>query len=197
MWNSRSKLGGKALGLNASSSMPDLAHHNKINLPTPCHFHLQRYFLLVKTHSFLSISRSLPAWMACREPWAGELGAPAASEPHIDVSRLQLCGSPRKPPRFPSAHGKRDHTLIFPEQSLPFCSRGWWAEDWIPSWEDKQGTSSPRHPELCLHNERTPLCAPFGSSSPLGMLLPEELHWQSCLALVQRAVHTSAPPRPH
>lgn len=124
MWNSCSKLGGKALGLNASSSMPDLAHHNKINLPTPCHFHLQRYFLLVKTHSFLSISRSLPAWMACREPWAGELGAPAASEPHIDVSRLQLCGSPRKPPRFPSAHGKRDHTLIFPEQSPPVLLSG-------------------------------------------------------------------------
>lgn len=46
--NKMSEFGEKALDLNASSSMPDLAHQNKINLPTPCHFHLKCYFLLVK-----------------------------------------------------------------------------------------------------------------------------------------------------
>jgi len=54
--NKMPKFREKALGLNASSSMPDLAHQNKINLPTPCHFHLKRYFLLVK----LRIRKRLP-----------------------------------------------------------------------------------------------------------------------------------------
>lgn len=63
-----SKFGEKALDLNASSAMPDLAHQNKINLPTPCHFHLKHYFLLVKPlihkHPLLT-SHRIVYWKDC------------------------------------------------------------------------------------------------------------------------------------
>lgn len=66
--NKMSKSGEKALDLNASSSMPDLAHQNKINLPTPCHFHLKCYFLLVKPlipKQLLLISHWIVYWKDC------------------------------------------------------------------------------------------------------------------------------------
>lgn len=91
--------------------MPDLAHQNKTNLPTPCHFHLKHYFLLVKLllcKQLLPTSQRLIYFIligrtatlsgrarCCSSPWARKpRSAPARSL----RPRRSACRPPLLPP---------------------------------------------------------------------------------------------------
>lgn len=117
--NKMSKFGEKALDLNASSSMPDLPHQNKINLLTPCHFHLKPYFLLVKPllrkHPLLTSHQPVSGKHQGLSSKAGQSSRPWAVKHSFCTPAQQICMQTTTV--FICTWKKVAHTLIFTKQS--------------------------------------------------------------------------------
>lgn len=162
--NKMSNFAEKALDLNASSSMPDLAHHNKINLPTPLPLSFRMPLFVSQTTRLQAAPMNL-SWDGLLEGPI-ERGPAVASEvsaPYLGTSASQTTtGSV-------CTHKKVTRTPIFAKQSSPVLLSRRGVDYQRAKFARGRNSRSPPLPE-------TPSCASIMNQLPFVLRLGANHH---------------------